>query len=261
MENIELLLFFFGIAAIYASAGFGGGSSYLAMLALYGVSMATMRPAALLCNIVVVTGGTWLFWRTGHLNFKKIIPLSIASVPMAFLGGMMPLKEKTFFLLLGISLVIAALLMFFQSFLKKNDTENEIEIAQRRGGSKPPRRFETLTGGVIGSLIGFLSGMVGIGGGIFLAPVLNLMKWDAPKNIAATASFFILINSISGLAGQLSKNPHLDWAFVLPLMCAVFLGGQLGSRLTTFRFNQALVRRITAVLVLYAGVNILWNNI
>ena len=248
MEHIELLLFFFSIAAIYASAGFGGGSSYLALLALYGISMATMRPTALICNIVVVVGGTWLFWRNGYLNFKKIIPLSIASVPMAFLGGMLPLKEKTFFLLLGVSLVLAASLMFFQNYFKKNEVEMAGEASILRGS-------------LLGGFIGFLSGMVGIGGGIFLAPVLNLLKWDTPKNVAATASFFILVNSISGLAGQLAKNPHLDWAFVLPLMFAVLLGGQLGSRLTTFRFNQTFVRQITAILVFYAGINILWNNL
>ena len=248
MEHIELLLFFFSIAAIYASAGFGGGSSYLALLALYGISMATMRPTALICNIVVVVGGTWLFWRNGYLNFKKIIPLSIASVPMAFLGGMLPLKEKTFFLLLGVSLVLAASLMFFQNYFKKNEVEMAGEASILRGS-------------LLGGFIGFLSGMVGIGGGIFLAPILNLLKWDTPKNVAATASFFILVNSISGLAGQLAKNPHLDWAFVLPLMFAVLLGGQLGSRLTTFRFNQTFVRQITAILVFYAGINILWNNL
>jgi uncharacterized protein len=254
MEHVELLLFFFGIAAVYASAGFGGGSSYLALLAIYGVSMTTMRPTSLLCNIVVVVGGTWLFWRGGFLNFKKILPLSIASIPMAYLGGQLPLKEKTFFLILGISLVIAALLMFFQEYLKKNETDTtEIQ--------NPKSESDILRGPFIGGAIGFLSGMVGIGGGIFLAPILNLMKWDTPKNIAATASFFILVNSISGLAGQLSKNPHLDWAFVLPLMCAVLLGGQLGSRLTTFKFNQTLVRQVTAVVVFYAGANILWNNI
>ena len=248
MEHIGLLLFFFSIAAIYASAGFGGGSSYLALLGLYGISMATMRPTALICNIVVVVGGTWLFWRNGYLNFKKIIPLSIASVPMAFLGGMLPLKEKTFFLLLGVSLVLAASLMFFQNYFKKNEVEKAGEASILRGS-------------LLGGFIGFLSGMVGIGGGIFLAPILNLLKWDTPKNVAATASFFILVNSISGLAGQLAKNPHLDWAFVLPLMFAVLLGGQLGSRLTTFRFNQTFVRQITAILVFYAGVNILWNNL
>ena len=248
MEHIELLLFFFSIAAIYASAGFGGGSSYLALLGLYGISMATMRPTALICNIVVVVGGTWLFWRNGYLNFKKIIPLSIASVPMAFLGGMLPLKEKTFFLLLGVSLVLVASFMFFQNYFKKNEVEMAGEASILRGS-------------LLGGFIGFLSGMVGIGGGIFLAPILNLLKWDTPKNVAATASFFILVNSISGLAGQLAKNPHLDWAFVLPLMFAVLLGGQLGSRLTTFRFNQTFVRQITAILVFYAGVNILWNNL
>ena len=248
--HIEILIFFFLIAAVYASAGFGGGSSYLALLALYAVPMATMRPTALICNIVVVIGGSFLFWKNGFLNFRKILPLSIASVPMAFVGGLLPLKERTFFILLGFSLLAAALLMLFQ----KKQTESNQTVGVK---SKNP----IIQQSVIGGSIGFLSGMVGIGGGIFLSPILHLLRFDTPKNIAATASFFILINSISGLIGQLSKNPTLDWAFIAPLTLAVLLGGQVGSRLTTFRLNQTLVRKVTAVLVFYAGINILSQNL
>jgi uncharacterized protein len=255
MEHWQLLLLFFTIAAVYASAGFGGGSSYLAVMALYGISMTTMRPTSLLCNIIVVIGGTYIFWKNGYLNFKKIIPLSIASIPMAFLGGLMPLKEQTFFILLGISLVIAALLMFFQQYFK-----------QLSEGLKPSDSYSDtiqspILNPIIGGAIGFLSGMVGIGGGIFLSPILNLLKWDTPKNIAATASFFILVNSISGLIGQLSKNPHIDWAFTLPLMIAVLVGGQLGSRFSALKLNQNWVRQVTAAIVLYAGINILWTHL
>ena len=267
MEHWQLFLLFFTIAAVYASAGFGGGSSYLAVMALYGISMVTMRPPSLFCNIVVVLGGTYLFWKNGYLNFKKIIPLSIASIPMAFLGGLMPLKEQTFFVLLGISLVIVAFLMFFQQYFIRRDTYGKNEIPTNIGdhfmtnNQSPITNNQTLKGGIIGGAIGFLSGMVGIGGGIFLSPILNLMKWDTPKNIAATASFFILINSISGLVGQLSKNPHVDWAFTLPLMAAVLFGGQLGSRFSALKLNQVWVHKVTSALVLYAGINILWTHL
>lgn len=255
MAHWELLLLFFTIAAVYASAGFGGGSSYLAVMALFAIPMQTMRPTSLMCNIVVVLGGTYILWKSGYLNFKKILPLSIVSVPMTFLGGMMPLKEQTFFVLLGFSLIIAALLMFFQQYFKK--PLKDFNPSEGYADNK-----KLLRGGILGGAIGFLSGMVGIGGGIFLSPILNLMHWDTPKNIAATASFFILVNSISGLAGQLIQNKFtLDWAFALPLMCAVLLGGQLGSRFSDLKLNQTWVRQVTAALVFYAGVNILWTHL
>ena len=252
MAHWELLLLFFTIAAVYASAGFGGGSSYLAVMSLFTIPMQTMRSTSLMCNIVVVLGGTYILWKSGYLNFKKILPLSIASVPMTFLGGMMPLKEHTFFVLLGCSLIIAALLMVFQQYIKNKTGEQQLSIPKKIG----------MKSSAIGGTIGFLSGMVGIGGGIFLSPILNLMKWDTPKNIAATASFFILVNSIAGLAGQLFQNKFtLDWQFALPLMCAVLLGGQLGSRFSDLKLNQTWVRHVTAALVFYAGVNILWTHL
>jgi uncharacterized protein len=267
--QFELVIIFFFIAAIYASAGFGGGSSYLAVMALFGLQQNVMRPTSLMCNIVVVLGGTYIMWKNGYLNFKKIIPLSIASVPLAYFGGLIKLSDRTFFLLLGVGLVVAALLMFFQKKVnildkknqegapqyleEKNDNSLNINVLSKEKG------FWQSMG--IGGFIGFFSGMVGIGGGIFLSPVLNLMRWDTPKNIAATASVFILINSISGLIGQLQKQPHLDWYFTLPLLLSVLIGGQIGSRLSVFKLNQILVRRVTAALVLYAGVNILWTHI
>ena len=241
-----LVFLFFIIAAIYASAGFGGGSSYLAVMSLYSFGMNTMKPVGLLCNIVVVIGGTYIFWKNGNLNFKKIIPLSILSIPLAFLGGKLKLEEKTFFLLLGFGLIVAAVLMLLQ----KKQVDNVVEES----------KSSWIVSSSLGGGIGFFSGVVGIGGGIFLSPILNLLKWDSPKNIAAAASFFILINSVAGLLGQLSQNAALDWAFVLPLMAAVFVGGQIGSRFNALKMNQLHVRRVTALLVFFAGVNILWNH-
>lgn len=247
--NIELVLIFFIIAAVYASAGFGGGSSYLAAMAVFGLAMEALRPTALLCNIVVVAGGSWIFWKKGHLNFQKISYICLASIPLAFLGGLTPLKEKTFFLLLGASLVVSAILMIFQ----KSAASDAPQPTPERPSWVPP---------VLGGSIGYLSGIVGIGGGIFLSPLLHLLRWDTPKNIAATASFFILVNSVFGLAGQVwGGRFQLDPALVFPLLIAVLLGGQLGSRLNVMVFMQTQVRWITAILVLYAGANILWKNL
>lgn len=220
-------------------------------MALFGLGMELMRPAALLCNIAVVTGGVLLYWQQGFLNLRKMLPLCMASVPLAFLGGLTPLKEKTFFLLLGASLVVSALLMLFQ---KTNDGTRETvhERSTSRAGYLPV---------ALGSGIGYLSGLVGIGGGIFLSPLLHLLRWDTPKNIAATASFFILVNSVFGLAGQAwSGRFQIDAGFLLPLLAAVIIGGQLGSRLGTLRLKQVQVRWVTALLVLYAGINILLKN-
>jgi len=248
--NIELIFVFFIIAAIYASAGFGGGSSYLAAMAVFGLAMETLRPTALLCNIVVVAGGSWIFWKKGLLDLRKISYICLASIPLAFLGGLTPLKEKTFFLLLGASLVVSAILMIFQ---KATTHDHASESVPERPSWLPP---------ALGGSIGYLSGVVGIGGGIFLSPLLHLLRWDAPKNIAATASFFILVNSVFGFAGQVwSGRFQLDPILVFPLLVAVLLGGQIGSRLNVMVFMQTQVRWVTAILVLYAGANILWKNL
>lgn len=220
-------------------------------MAVFGLGMDVMRPATLLCNITVVSGGSWLYWKKGFLNLRKMLPLCSASVPLAFLGGLTPLKEKTFFLLLGASLVAAALLMIFQR------TNPVVREKAEEGAVVYPQYLSVALGGGIG----YLSGLVGIGGGIFLSPLLHLLRWDTPKSIAATASFFILVNSVFGLAGQAwSGRFHIDPAFLLPLLAAVLLGGQIGSRLGTLRMRQVQVRWITALLVLYAGVNILLKN-
>ncbi len=269
-EILQLTALFFIIAAVYASAGFGGGSSYLAALSLFAIPMTAMRSTSLMCNIIVVAGGTYIFWKNGYFKVEKILPLVLASVPMAFIGGRVLIKERTFFLLLGSCLVVAAVLMLLQNvFSEKNrppqygsDFEEKIrDFEGKNANSNPQNGFSPLKNAIIGGLIGLLSGVVGIGGGIFLSPVLNLSRWDTPKNVAATASFFIFANSIAGLAGQFWQHKFVaDWSLSLPLLLAVFVGGQVGSRFSALKINALRVRQVTAVLVFYAGANILWNN-
>ncbi|MCD6013427.1 MAG: Sulfite exporter TauE/SafE [Flavipsychrobacter sp.] len=245
MQHWEIVGIFLLIAFVYASVGFGGGSSYLAILTLYGFQFQEMKFTALLCNIIVVMGSTIIFIRNLQMDWKKILPLVAASVPMAFIGALLKLNEDTFFIALGCSLIIAAALLWLKN---RRLTNNEaIDHSPNK-----------LRDGLIGGGIGFLSGMVGIGGGIFLAPILNLMKWDTPKKIAATASFFILVNSLSGIVGQISTlTDYVNFTRVGILCAAVFIGGQLGSRIGVVKFNQLVVRRVTAVVVFVAGVEVL----
>jgi uncharacterized protein len=250
MSHPELVLFFFVIAFIYSSVGFGGGSSYLAILALYPLSFKEMRLTALICNIIVVAGGTIVFVQKKQVDFRKILPLILVSVPFAFLGATMKISQQTFFIVLGVALIVAAVLLWINTTSTRN---HERELSE-----KPTVVKNSLLGGAVG----FLSGMVGIGGGIFLSPVLNLVKWDTPRKIAATASVFILVNSVSGIAGQLFGLPAgINWLQIVFLVAAVFIGGQLGSRMGAVKFNQLLIRRITAVVVLLAGIEVLHKHL
>jgi uncharacterized membrane protein YfcA len=249
MEHWELFIFFFFIALIYSSVGFGGGSSYLAILSLYSFSFITIRSTALLCNILVVSTGMYLFYKHGHFHWKKILPLVIISVPMAFLGGLIQTRSEVFFPVLGLSLILASVLMMFQR-RRTWDKEN--------GNRETLKPFMYLKNTAIGGSIGFLSGFVGIGGGVFLSPLLHLWNWDTPKRIAATASVFIFLNSVAGLVGQMS-NPQfsIEWGLTGALLVAVFIGGQIGSRLGADTFDQLIVKRLTAVVIFAAGIRIL----
>ena len=243
---MEILLFFFVIAFIYSSVGFGGGSSYLAILALYDLPFKEIKLIALICNIIVVTGGTIIFIKSRQVNWSKIIPLALVSVPMAFLGATIKLSQDAFFVILGCSLIVAAILLWLKT--RRGDVENVMT----------PGKYSYIRDGFLGGSIGFLSGMVGIGGGIFLSPLLNLIKWDTAKKIAATASVFILVNSVAGIAGQLTTlQADLNYTRIVLLCVAVFLGGQLGSRMGAIKFNSLVIRRLTAALVFVAGVEVL----
>lgn len=247
-ELLLLMLGFLVIATLYSSVGFGGGSSYLALLALVFVSFFAIRSTALVCNLVVVSGSSYLYWKNGHLDFKKFLPFIITSIPMAFIGARFRLQESTFFIILGTSLIISALALIFQTIRLKNSD-----------GVNP--NYPTYVTYLLGAGIGLLSGLVGIGGGIFLAPVLNHMKWDKSIKIAALASFFILVNSVSGIGGLLTNGTfELPWIEAIGLIFAVFIGGQIGIRLSLSKLTGNGIKVVTAILVLMVGIRVLLVN-
>jgi uncharacterized membrane protein YfcA len=239
----EILISFFAIATLYASVGFGGGSSYLAILALTSLAFTEIRATALICNIVVVSNSTLLYYKNGFYNIKKVIPLVLASIPLAFLGGYLRIEERMFFLLLGSTLLAAAILMLYR---KTSITSEKI------------KQSSFLKSFSFGGSIGFISGLVGIGGGIFLAPLLHLSRWDTSKRIAATASFFIFVNSIAGIFGQIT-NPEfsIDPTLTGILAITVFIGGQIGTRIGIRLINTENLKKATAILVLYVAIKII----
>lgn len=246
-DFVLLLLIFFSIAVLYASVGFGGGSSYLAILALFASSFFLIRSTALLCNILVVSGSCLLFYKRGLLQFKKFLPFILTSVPLAFIGASFRLDQKVFFILLGLTLITAAIALLIQT----------LQLPSKIKLSNYPKYLPYLLGG----FIGLLSGLVGIGGGIFLAPLLNQMKWDKPIVIAALASFFILVNSFAGLAGLLFGGTfELFWPEIIGLMVAVFVGGQIGVRLSLDKVSAKGIRILTAFLVFIVGVRVFITN-
>ena len=236
-----LIPIFFVISVIYSSAGFGGGSSYLAILALFPLEFTEIRMMALLCNIVVVSGSVYVFYKNGFLSFRKVFPLILLSVPFAYLGGSLKISQEIFFIVLGVTLLIAGGLMLV------NKNEKTIKLPN-------------YTNGIIGGGIGFLSGLVGIGGGIFLSPLLYLSHWAKAKVIATTTACFILVNSIAGLIGQTVTNGfNIDIELTALLLITVLIGGQIGSRLTATKINPKVVRKITAFLILFVAFKILFH--
>ncbi|MFD2568329.1 sulfite exporter TauE/SafE family protein [Pseudotenacibaculum haliotis] len=244
IDNWYIVLLFFAVAVLYSSVGFGGGSSYLAILALTGIAYTQIRSTALLCNIIVVIGNVFLFQRKGLYNWKKVIPLVVFSVPLAFVGGYLRISQTFFFILLGFTLMFAAITMWISKKII-SDGEKKTQLSLPKNAA-------------YGGFIGFISGMVGIGGGIFLAPLLHLTHWDTPKRIAATASLFILVNSISGLAGQY-VNPDflIDWKLTSVLLVTVLFGGFIGNQLSNRFFSPIQLKKATAILIAFVSIRIL----
>ena len=237
---VWLALAFFVTALLYASVGFGGGSTYSALLALSGFDFRLLPILSLVCNIAVVAGSTVRFARAGVTPWRGALVLTGIAAPAALLGGLTPIAEGAFFTVLGASLVFAGMALFLPH---KVSDRQPTAIARWMPVAALP--------------LGYLSGLVGIGGGIFLAPLLHLSRWADAKAVAATASLFILVNSLFGLAGQLLKNgpDRLGEAiaFGLPLMIAVVIGGQAGSLIALRFFSQRVIRIMTASLTIWVG--------
>jgi uncharacterized membrane protein YfcA len=239
-----LSILFFVTATLYSSVGLGGGSTYLALLLIWGLPYTIFPIVALSCNIIVVSGNCFNYIRAGNLNFKLLVPYLIGSIPLAFIGGSLPVEKNIFEILLFIVLIIAGcfLLLNFKSYDDKEKSYKNIPY---------------LISIIIGGILGFISGVVGIGGGIFLSPILFLLKVARPKHIVTAASLFILINSIFGIMGQLTKNSVLnevqDYFY---LLIAVLIGGQLGNYLNLKIFTSRLLALITAALVLFVALRL-----
>ncbi|MBX7540284.1 sulfite exporter TauE/SafE family protein [Qipengyuania sphaerica] len=239
-----LIAAFFVTALLYASVGFGGGSTYNALLALAGVDYRVLPLIALSCNIVVVAGSTIRFARAGVTPWRAAFSLTAIAAPAAFVGGLTPIGEGAFLTILGASLVLTAITMF-------------LPVAKDDGGPAGSSRMIVLAA----APLGYLAGLVGIGGGIFLAPLLHLSRWNEARAIAATASLFILVNSLFGLAGQLLKGGEGRFLaavdFGLPLILAVAVGGQIGSLLALKFLPQRWIMVGTGILTGWVGLRLL----
>ncbi len=241
-----LAILFFAISLLYSIAGFGGGSSYTALLSIFNTNYIILPAISLVCNIIVVTGSTIRFAYNKHISIKKLWPSFVLSVPCAWLGGSIVLSKVFFTGLLGTALLIASFAMFLQTYLQNKNKNNPLVTKDSKYILMP-----------IGALLGFVSGMAGIGGGIFLAPILYLISWGKEKSIAGACSLFIFINSIAGLLGQVKKldslNQLTELYSYLPLFVAVFIGGQIGSYFSCKKFDNKHVRIVTAILIFYAS--------
>ena len=239
---IILSILFFVTALIYSSVGFGGGSTYLAILLIWGVPYTIFPVIALVCNIIVVSGNSINFIRSKNINFDLLFPYLIGSIPFAFIGGSISIEKSLFEILLFCVLLVAGIFLLIES---KSFNKEKIKINQI------PRIISIS----IGSIIGFMSGLVGIGGGIFLSPLLFLMKAGYPRHITSSASLFILINSIFGIAGQLTKDQVLDQVITYwPLFLSVLIGGQIGSLLNIKFLSNKILALLTSFLVIFVAI-------
>ena len=241
---IILSILFFVTAILYSSVGFGGGSTYLALMLIWGIPYYIFPIIALSCNIIVVSGNCFNYIKAVNLNFKLLIPYLIGSIPLAFIGGSLPVEKNLFEILLFSVLTIAGLLLLFKFKSYDDNEENYKQI---------PIFVSILIGGVLG----FISGIVGIGGGIFLSPILFLIRAGKPKHIVTTASLFILINCISGIIGQLTKSVVINEVYnYWYLLVAVFIGGQIGNFLNLKIFPTRILALVTSLLVLFVSARI-----
>ena len=239
-----LSILFFVTAILYSSVGFGGGSTYLALLLIWDIPYYIFPVLALVCNVIVVSGNSFNYIRTGNFNSKLLFVYLVGSIPFAFLGGSIAVEKKIFEIILFTVLSLAG---FFLLISNRNYSEKIIKI----------NNINPLFSIMIGSVIGFISGIVGIGGGIFLSPILFLLKAAYPKQIVTTASLFILLNSISGILGQLTKENVINELFnYYPLFLAVLIGGQIGNFLNLKFLSNRLLAVLTSLLVIFVAIRI-----
>lgn len=245
---IWLPVLFFVVAAIYSMAGFGGGSSYIAVLIIGGFPITQIPALALLCNLMVSSQGSLILIRRGQLSVKPVLPLLAGSMPAAFMAGAWQLREGSYLVVLSLALTIAGIALLLSP---REQTDGFRRIS-------PPLHF------ILGAVLGTIAGLSGIGGGIFLAPVLHLLKAENTRQIAGTAALFIALNSLMGLLGQLTKSSFegdsLLWSAYATLPLAVVLGGQLGTRTLSTRLNPHRIRSLTGILVLMVAIR-LWIDL
>jgi len=226
-------------AFLYAAVGHGGASAYIAAMALAGVAPAEMRPMALMLNVVVSSLATYKFWRTGHFRWGLFWPFTAASIPMAYVGGAIVLPGAAYKVLVGLVLVYAAWQLWWSA----------------RAGEqlRPGRLLSVPLAMIIGAALGVLSGLTGVGGGIFLSPLLLLAGWAGTKQTSAVVAPFILLNSLAALAAGLARNPAPAPDYALWLVVAVLIGGWAGAEYGSRRFANPLLRQILAVVLGIAG--------
>jgi uncharacterized membrane protein YfcA len=237
--QIIIILAIFVVAILYSSVGHGGASGYLAVMAFLAVAPEVTRPTALVLNLFVASIAAIQFYRAGHFSWSVFWPFAATSIPFAFVGGMIVLPTAAYKIVLGLVLLFAAFRLAWK-FTRDIDPE-------------PPKIWLAL---VIGAFIGLLSGLVGVGGGIFLTPVLLLMNWAETKTAAGVSALFILVNSAAGLAGnsaQVSLLPSNAWIWI----ATAAIGGLIGSLLGAKRFNSLTLRRVLAAVLLFAAVKLI----
>ena len=238
---IILSILFFITAILYSSVGFGGGSTYLALLLIWGVPYYIIPIIALACNIVVVSGNSYNYVRAGNYDVKLLIPFLIGSIPLAFIGGTLLIDKENFEIILFLVLSVSGILLLINN---KSYKEKNLII----------KKLHFLISLFLGSILGLISGVIGIGGGIFLSPILFLLKAGKPKVIATTASLFILINSISGILGQLTKQSVVnEIADYWVLFVIVLIGGFVGNFINLKILSNRILAILTSLLVIFVA--------
>lgn len=227
------------VAFLYSSVGHAGASGYIAVMTLFGLAPNVIKPAALVLNILVASIGAWQFWRAGHFSWRLFWPFALLAMPMAFAGGYWNLPAHLFKVLVGFVLLFSAAMFLFRP---ANDT-----VAR-----EPNRTVAIVSGGALG----LLAGLTGTGGGIFLTPLLLLMRWARTKTVAAMSALFILVNSIAGLAGNISSTRNLP-SFAFVLAGAAVVGGAAGSYFGSRRFDHVVIKRLLAVVLTIAGLKLI----